>query len=342
MSFRRLFLATAFLHLAGFSAAAGAADGRPNVVVVMADDCTFRDLGTYGGQAATPNLDRLAAEGMLFERCFQSAPMCSPTRHALYTGLEPVRSGAYPNHTRVYPDVKCVVQYLHALDYTVHLSGKSHVSPPQVFAWDTATGGNSAGNNPDMAEIDKLFAARADGEKPFCLFAMSNEPHGPWDKGDPSAYPPSSLTVPPHLADTPLLRHIYSKYLAEITYFDGQVGQILDLLDRHGLADDTLVIVLSEQGDGFTAAKWFCYDNSLQSGLIARWPGRIAAGTRTDAMVGYIDIVSTIVEAAGGTAPPGIDGRSFLGVLSGSETSHRYLTFGLQTTRGIHNGSDAY
>ena len=71
----------------------------PNFVVMIADDCTYSDLGCYGGQANTPNMDRLCKEGMQFDRCFQAAPMCSPTRHALYTGIYPVRSGAYPNHT---------------------------------------------------------------------------------------------------------------------------------------------------------------------------------------------------------------------------------------------------
>ena len=73
---------------------------NPNFVFVIADDCTFRDIGCYGGQAKTPHIDnKLATEGMQFSRCFQAAPMCSPTRHNLYTGIYPVKSGAYPNHT---------------------------------------------------------------------------------------------------------------------------------------------------------------------------------------------------------------------------------------------------
>jgi len=71
---------------------------RPNVVFILADDCTFRDIGCYGGQAHTPNIDRLAKEGMRYTRCFQAAPMCSPTRHNIYTGQYPVKTGAYPNH----------------------------------------------------------------------------------------------------------------------------------------------------------------------------------------------------------------------------------------------------
>jgi len=79
------------------------ASAKPNIVFIIADDCTFRDLGCYGGQAHTPNIDKLAGQGMRFTRCFQTAPMCSPTRHNIYTGIPPVVSGAYPNHTFVAP-----------------------------------------------------------------------------------------------------------------------------------------------------------------------------------------------------------------------------------------------
>ena len=79
---------------------------KPNLVFMIADDCTYLDMEVYGGQARTPHLNKLAKEGLTFSRCFQTAPMCSPTRHNIYTGLYPVRSGAWPNHTRVYPGTK--------------------------------------------------------------------------------------------------------------------------------------------------------------------------------------------------------------------------------------------
>lgn len=111
------------------------ASAKPNIVFIIADDCTFRDLGCYGGQAHTPNINKLAGQGMSFTRCFQTAPMCSPTRHNIYTGIPPVVSGAYPNHTFVAPDTKSVVQYLSKLGYAVAQSGKTHVSPNKVFSW---------------------------------------------------------------------------------------------------------------------------------------------------------------------------------------------------------------
>lgn len=311
---------------------------KPNFLFIIADDLTHRDIGCYGGQAHTPNIDRLAGQGMRFTRCFQSAPMCSPTRHNIYTGLYPVKSGAYPNHTFAKPGTRSVAHYLKELGYRVALSGKRHVSPPEVFPFEYS----GQQNNPDMAAVDKLLGECRESGTPFCLFACSNEPHTPWNKGDASKYPPEKIKLPPYLADTPATRKGMSHYLAEITYYDGQVGQLLGLLDQHGLAEDTLVMVVSEQGASLPFGKWTCYDTGLQSAMIVRWPGRVKAGQVTDAMVEYVDVLPTFITAAGGRPAPVLDGRSFLPVLRGETDTHKRHVYGLMTTRGINNGSDHF
>lgn len=309
----------------------------PNLLLIIADDCTYRDLGAYGGQAKTPHLDKLASEGMKFTCCFQAAPMCSPTRHCLYTGLYPVKSGAYPNHTMAHDWVKSIAHYLQAAGYTTHLSGKTHINPKSVFPFQY-----SGDNNPDPAAFAAVLKDRAQSRKPFLFIAASNEPHTPWNKGDPSQYPPASLKLPPVLADSPDTREGFSKYLAEITYFDSQVGELVDLLDQSALRDNTLVIVLSEQGNSLPFAKWTCYDAGLQSACIVRWSGKVKAGSISDALIEYVDVVPTFLEAAGAERPAILDGRSFLPVLTGAATTHKTHVFGLQTTRGIHYGSDHY
>jgi len=310
---------------------------KPNMVFIIADDCTFRDIGCYGGQAKTPNIDKLAKQGMRFTRCFQAAPMCSPTRHNIYTGLYPVKSGAWPNHTRAYPHVKSIVHHLKPLGYRVTQTGKTHINPRTVFPFE-----NFGGKNPDMKYIDRLFAETAKGGKPFCLFACSNEPHSPWNKGDASAYPPDKVKLPPYIVDTPRMRSDFSNYLAEITYYDSQVGEIVELLGKHGLSENTLLMVVSEQGNGFPFAKWTCYDHGLQSAMIVRWPNKVKAGSVTDAMVEYVDVASTFIDVAGGQPVAPMDGRSFLPVLRGKADTHKEHVFGIMTTRGIHFGTDAY
>ena len=143
-------------------------------------------------------------------------------------------------------------------------------------------------------------------------FACSNEPHTPYTKGDASAYPPASLKLPPSFVDTPETRESFSKYLAEITYYDWQCGALLDLLDEFKLRDNTMVIVVSEQGSAFPFAKWTCFELGLASGMIVRWPGVVGAGTTSDALVEYVDVTPTLLEAAGVTVAVVLDGPSGL------------------------------
>jgi len=322
---------------------AKAAD-QPNIVFILADDCTYLDMEVYGGQARTPHLNQLAKEGMQFSRCFQTAPMCSPTRHNLYTGIYPIKSGAWPNHTQVYPGTKSIAHYLKTAGYRVALSGKTHIGPPESFPFEYS--GEFRIANPDQPNpypgIDELLSTAKDTDTPFCLFACSNEPHTPYTRGNSAAYPPETLLLPPSFVDTPETRLQYSKYLAEITYFDDQCGALLQLLDKHELRSNTLVMVASEQGSGFPFAKWTCYELGLTSGLIARWPGKITVGSQSDALVEYCDVTPTFLAAAGLATPSSIDGNSFLPVLLGTASEHRNYTFGLHTTRGIINGSSTY
>lgn len=106
-------------------------------MLVIADDCRHYDLGCYGSpDAITPNIDRLAAQGLRFERFFQATAMSSPTRHCLLTGLYPVRSGAYPNHTRLDEGVQTLPEYLKEAGYRVALQGKRHIAPIKAFPFE--------------------------------------------------------------------------------------------------------------------------------------------------------------------------------------------------------------
>lgn len=327
----------AVLCLLFLSTALTAAE-KPNLLFVIADDCTHHDIGCYGGQAHTPNIDKLASEGMRMKQCFQAAPMCSPTRHNIYTGIYPVKSGAYPNHTFVKDGVQSIVHYLQPLGYRVALSGKKHINPKEAFPFEYS----GKQNNPDMNAIGKLFSECQKSETPFCLFACSNEPHSPWNKGDVSRYKAEELELPVYWVDTPATREAYTRYLAEITYYDDQVGQILNLLEEHKLADNTLVLVVSEQGNSFPFAKWTCYDAGIQSAMIARWPGKIEAGTTSDALVEYVDVTPTFIDAAGGTASEILDGKSMLPVFIGENDHHKDFVYAIHTSRGIHNGPDHF
>lgn len=328
-------LLTCALGLPGTATAAP----RPNIVIIIGDDLTWRDIGAYGSREVhTPNLDRLAGEGLRFTHAFQAAPMCSPTRSNLYTGLYPVRNGAYPNHAFVREGVRSIFHYLGDLGYRVALTGKQHVAPRSAFPYEYL--GNDGGEGPNFERTEAFL--RQAREQPFLLVVASNQPHSPWNRGKRDQYDPTRITLPPPFVDTPDTRAMLARYYAEITYLDDEVGRVLRMLDENDLAENTLVLFTSEHGSSFPGAKWTLYDRGIRTALIARWPGRLRPGSTTDAMVEYSDVVPTLVEIAGGKPAPGLDGRSFLPVMLGERDTHKEHVYGIQTTRGIFFGSGSY
>jgi len=326
-------------------ALSAAAAERPNFLLFMADDLTWHDHGCYGNRdVRTPHIDRLAREGMRFEHCYNSAPMCAPTRMSLYTGIHPVRNGAHPNHSQVYPHIRSLPHYLRQLGYTVALLGKRHEMPESSFPFQILGGrhhDNGAGVDLDLSKARAFLEANKSNA--WCLVVTSNQPHTPWNRGDPSAYDADRLTLPPYLVDTPVTREAMGRYYAEITYMDQQLGTMLDHLRETGQENNTMVVYLSEQGSNFPHCKWTCYDSGLRSACIIRWPGRIRAGSVSSAMIQYIDLLPTFLHAATGRAPRSpFDGSSILPVLLGHATEHRGMVFGIQTSRGIGGGPEAY
>ncbi len=310
----------------------GSAD-RPNFVIVISDDHGVNESGCYGNSFVhTPEIDRLACEGMRFTNAFTGTAMCTPSRSTFYTGLYPVRHGAYPNHSRAYKGIKSVAQYLRELGYRVGLVGKSHVRPFDVFAFDYL----GKRRRPDVIEG---YLRKVKGE-PFCLFIATNNPHTPWLRG--GRHDPHKAAVPPYLVDTAETRDAFAGYCNDISLVDREVGFYDGLLKKHGLLENTLFIYVSDQGSGFPHCKWTCYDMGLKVPFIARWPGRIKAGSVSEAMVHFVDFVPTLIELAGGRPQRGLDGKSFLPVLTGEAEEHHEFVYGIHTTQGIIDGNRCY
>ncbi|MEO1983460.1 MAG: sulfatase [Fuerstiella sp.] len=322
------------------------AQQTPNLLLFMADDMTFTDLGCYGNpDVKTPHIDRLATQGVRFTHCYNAAPTCSPLRQSLFTGMYPVRNGAHPNHSRVHEGVKSLPHYLTPLGYRVGIVGKRHEAPASAFPFEMLGGSHGdGGKTPDGTDLplDKAreFISR-DAQQPWCLVVTSNQPHTPWNRGDSSQYDPDALTVPPYLVDTPTLREAMSRYYAEITYMDGQVGTMLRHLEDFDLQQNTVVLWLSEQGSQLPFGKWTCYDTGIHAAAVLRWPGMVKSGSDSDALVSYVDIVPTFIEIAGGKAT-GMDGKSFAPLLRGETNRHNDVVFSVNTTRGIYHGSEAF
>ncbi|WP_395742160.1 sulfatase [Prosthecobacter sp.] len=322
------------------------AEQRPNFMIIIADDLCWRDLGYEGNaEVKTPNLDKLRGESMHLRGMFNPATSCSPTRHALYTGLYPIRSGAYPNHTRVYDGTKSLFTYLKGAGYRVALQNKEHIGPEPSFPYEHIEGA-------DDLTVTKSFVTR-DAAQPWLMVFASNDPHGPWTRGP--KYDPTKLTIPPYLHDNKMTRELLAAYYGEISKLDEQVGALMTMLKETQQVDNTLILFVSEQGSSFPyGGKWSVYDNGIHASALLRWPGRVKPGSSSTALMQYVDVTPTFLEAAsidptkidvgcpdakGGT---GFDGRSFLPVLKGESDHCRDYVFAQHTTLGTNGALEAY
>ena len=321
---------------------------KPNLLLFLADDMTYTDLGCYGNpDVKTPAIDQLASEGLRLTRCYSSAPTCSPLRQSLYTGLYPIRNGAHPNHSQVHAGVKSIPHYLVPLGYRVAIVGKRHEAPAEAFPFEFLGGSHGdSGKTPDGEDLPlgvaREFMAR-DSDQPWCLVIASNQPHTAWNRGDASAYPPDELTVPAYLVDTPETRAGLSRYYAEITYMDDQVQQVMEMLEELKQTENTAFLWLSEQGSQLPFGKWTCYDTGIHAAAVLRWPNVVKAGSESAALISYVDLVPTWIELAGGNPKPlDLDGVSFADVLKRKAKNHHTAVYATHTTRGIYNGSEAF
>ncbi|MDR2149174.1 MAG: sulfatase, partial [Tannerella sp.] len=309
------------------------AQQRPNIVVFIADDLASHEIGCYGGvNVPTPNIDRIAREGVQFTNCFASISMSVPIRAALYTGLYPVHNGTYKNHQTSRSDIKSITSYFPEIGYQVWRTGKIHTTPRSVFQFDEIPGFeiDCVKETADFY-TDSLKQRISNTKDPFCLFVCSTNPHAPWTVGDPSSIDPDKLVLAPILPDNREFRKIYCNYLAEVKELDRQVGAVWKLLEETGQLDNTLLMFLGEQGPQFAGGKWTSWDYGVHSAMMARYPAKIKPGSVSDVLVQYVDVLPTLTEFIGGKTDPVIEGRSFLPALFGKNEECRQWAY------GIHN-----
>ncbi|MCM2374184.1 sulfatase [Rhodopirellula sp. ICT_H3.1] len=295
----------------------------PDIVVYLADDLSARDLPVYGGtNIQTPAIDQLAADGMTFDRAFVASPSCAVSRAALLTGLMPARNGAEENHSYPREDVLRLPKVLGDLGYQTAAFGKvAHLRSAPDYHFDVY---DLKQNIPDLQVTVKGFLENRTDKRPLALFVGVSDPHVPWPSE--STVDPDSMTMPPQLLDTPRTRVQRSRYLQEVKDLDAYLGELRELTDKH-LSDDSVFLFSSDHGAQYPFGKWTLYDEGIRVPLIVARSGRVQHGSRTDAMVSWVDILPTLIDIAGGEVPEGLDGRSFASVLSGQSDSHRDQIF---------------
>lgn len=311
---------------------------KPNFIIWVADDQFLESVGCYGGNPAhTPNIDKLAGEGLRFTRAYSTSSICTPARSALYTGMYPIKNGAHPNHSGLKEEISSMPGIMRELGYRSAIVGKEGVHkrptrPTNSFTWDAAfpltdeTISGAEWNEKAARKHRKMDYAGVrefmlDDDKPFCLFVASSLPHGPIltkIENGLEGYPANNWTV------------------------DYQLGLFMAMLEEVGKRDNTVVIFVSDNGSNTARSKYTLYEPGVHIPMIIRWPGHVRTATKTDALVDFTDVMPTLMELAGSKPGTDMDGKSLLPLIKGEDvTLHDdlYLSF---TCLGVNEIEEPY
>lgn len=342
-------LAALFCVLLGVSSPAAEAPARPNLVLILADDMGWDDCGAYGHPSIrTPQIDRLAREGMRFDRAFLTCSSCSPSRSSIITGRYPHSTDAEELHWPLPAGQVTFVEKLKASGYWTAAAGKWHLGPAVKGRFDVIHEADPAGfqlpNGPEAASAPMIARARGDAasgcdrwvstlrerpkDRPFFVWLAALDPHRDYQAGTiPQPHRPEDVRVPPFLPDVPEVRMDLARYYDEIGRLDRFVGDVMAELDRQKVAQETLILFLSDNGRPFPRCKTTVYDSGIKTPWIVRWPGHVAAGSRCASLVSSVDIAPTFLKLAGIEPGPTIQGVDFGPLLSDPRASVRDKIF---------------
>jgi uncharacterized sulfatase len=266
---------------------AAAPEKRPNIIWIMLEDwCP--DLSCYGTKGiSTPNVDKLAAEGARYTNAFCTAPVCSPSRSAMMTGFHQNYIGANQHRTKNKQPLPYGIKPLPLL-----LKESGYYT---VLAKSSKTDCNF---KVELGFQGKTWKTRKPGQPFFAQMTLAGT-HRTWQRDKLRPIDPADIELPPYYADTPLARRDWANGLEQMQICDRQVADILKQLDDEGIADNTLVFLIGDNGRCHIRGKQFLYDPGLRVPVIVRWPGKVKPGqVRTD-FVQTIDITKTILDIVG-------------------------------------------
>lgn len=305
-----------------------AKDAKPLNIVWLSVEDMSPWIGPYGDKTVpTPNLDKLAAQGVTYDNAFATSPVCAPARSSLITGMFATRIGtmqmrngspsgaAIKRNPEAYKDipgyeglppafVRCFPEHLRAAGYyCTNNSKKDYQFKEPVTVWDESSG-------------KAHWKNRAQGQPFFAIFnhTGTHESKGfPKAKRMPEVVKPGDVPLPPFYPDTPNVRDAVARTYNNIAAMDKWVGQKMKELQDAGLLDHTVVIFFSDHGVGLPRGKRSCFDTGLRVPLIVRYPDGQRAGEREKRVVGFIDFGASTLSLAGIEPDDRLDGTPFLG-----------------------------
>lgn len=328
-----------------------AAEQKLNVLVILSDDQSYPHVGVYGDKdVVTPNLDKFAAEGMRFDRAYATCPQCVPARASIFTGRAPVDIGMsrfsspLPRAIKTYPEaLRAAGWFTGVAGRTYHMDGASGAMPPETQAVFDKYKLKTFADRLDFVKIAKdeevalvqmrEFLDKKPADKPFFLQLCSHDPHRPLTTHGAVKTDPTKITLPAHYPDTKLVREDFASYYDEIEHFDLFFGDAMAELEKRGLADNTIVLFMGDNGCSQFRGKGTLYEFGIHVPLIVRWPGKIKAGSASADLISGEDLAPTLLEATGLPVPAEMTGKSFATLLKGQAYEPRTAVF---AERGAH------
>ena len=323
----------------------------PNILLITVDDMNFDTPGSFGGDKnITPNIDRLATQGMRFMRAHVPVAICQVSRQSLMTGRYPHNAG-FRWFDPVAPGVPLLTELLHKEGYINACFGKAdHLQPRERYIWNESLDLKEIDGGREPAkyfELCKSFIEKAKkGNAPFFLMANSHDPHRPFHKdddeqkllnqlsnknvkfADPSrVYRADEAIDLGFMPSIPEVKKQTVQYMNSCRRADDTVGEVLRALKESGEWDNTVIVFLSDNGSPFPFAKGNVYLNATRTPFIVCWEGHIKAGSiNKKDFINGIDFMPTILDIVGLTSPKKMDGRTFLPLLKGEKQEERNST----------------
>ena len=322
----RLTLIT-FIHLLFYSCSV-IKEKQPNIIVFIADDVSWDDIGCYGNNdVVTPNIDNLAIDGLIFSNAYLTTSSCSPSRNSILTGRYPHNPGAAELHTEPPLERISLPEILKNNGYYTLQAGKFHMGEYAKRGFDEVHDNKKinglGGENYWLTAIEKRPES-----KPFFMWFASYDAHRIWGENEfTGTHDPGKIKVPEYLVDGSLTRKDLADYYDEITRFDHYIGEVINELKTQGQYENTIIIVMSDNGRPFPHSKTRLNDQGVKTPFIIHCPKNYSSDSTINSLVSSIDIAPTLLDMAGIKAGDNFQGKSFKNILSSSDEKFRNYVF---------------
>lgn len=302
---------------------------RPNIIFIISDDISPEDIGAYGNPLVkTPNINRLAADGLKFNNMFVTASSCSPSRSSILTGRYPHNTGAAELHTPLPGHLTYFPEQLKNAGYYTALLGKWHEGPETARAYDTLIAGVQHNGPGGEEQWINILQGRPDGQ-PFFFWLSPFDAHRNWDadsfhiRHDPA----TEVWVPETLVDDEATRKDLASYYNEIGRLDHHIGLLQEALKEAGIDKNTIIIFTADNARAFPNSKTRLHDRGTKTPFIVYWPDGIKQPAIVESLVSTIDIAPTLLHIAGISPAKTIQGKSFDTLLHNPAAPFRNYVF---------------